>query len=167
MKSKKHSFRVTLKNRWKLQNKSQNNSRCEIHRTTPTQTKDQPSQKQMISQTLIAEKNKRDVSKDRTKLEVTRLQPKGKKIKGVKRGFEANGIPPKSISLEAHVIKRQKKRRNQQHENQKDQPFLVLLGCRLLLRSRLRTGRCLGHAARLGRRDHLGLFNHGGCLNRG
>ena len=63
----------------------------------------------MISQTLIAEKNKRDVSKDKTNLEVTRLQPKGEKMKGIKRGVEANGIPPKSISLEAHVIKRRKK----------------------------------------------------------
>lgn len=77
----------------------------------------------MISQTLIAEKNKRDVSKDRTKLEVTRLQPKGKKIKGVKRGFEANGIPPKSISLEAHVIKRQKKGEINNTKTKRINPF--------------------------------------------
>ena len=75
---------------------------------------------------------------------------------GIKKGVAANGIQPKSISLEAHVT--ESKKRN------KETKGLSLLGCCLLLG--LRTGCRLGHTAGLGRRRHLGLFNHGGSLGQ-
>lgn len=63
-----------------------------------------------------------------------------KKTRASKKGIAANGIQPKSISLEAHVTESKEKK------HKKIIKGLSLLGCCLLLR-RLRTGCRLGHAA--------------------